>query len=284
MIEPPVSAASGERIAFAKGHGTRNDFVVLPDLDGELELSPRFVAALCDRRSGIGADGVLRVVRSARHPDTAAAAAEAEWFMDYRNADGTIAETCGNGLRVFARYLVRAGLASPGSLPIATRAGVMRVDVGADGPVTVDMGLPEVFDTSVATVAGVKYEGLRVSMGNPHLVCVTDAPVGSLDLTTMPDVDPGLFPNGVNVEFVNPVNADHAVMRVHERGVGETESCGSGACAVAVALAVRQSVNSGEWRLDVPGGTLRLRLDGTTGHVFLTGPAVLVAEGHWLLD
>jgi diaminopimelate epimerase len=201
--------------------------------------------------------------------------------MDYRNADGSISETCGNGLRVFARYLVDSGLARPGRLPIATRAGVVQVDVGDEGEVTVDMGLPQVFETSAASVAGTKYEGLHVSMGNPHLVCIIDTPVDSLDLTRLPDVDDAVFPHGVNVEFVNLVDAGHAVMRVHERGVGETESCGSGACAVAAALAVRQEVTAGEWLLDVAGGRLRLRIDGETGHVLLSGPAVLVAEGRW---
>jgi diaminopimelate epimerase len=120
-------------------------------------------------------------------------------------------------------------------------------------------------------------------MGNPHLVCVTDVPVETLDLTSIPDVDDSVFPYGVNVEFVNLIDDAHAVMRVHERGVGETESCGSGACAVAAALAVRQNVTAGEWSLDVPGGRLRLAIDAETGHVRLTGPAVLVAEGRWLL-
>jgi diaminopimelate epimerase len=97
-------------IAFVKGHGTRNDFVLLPDPDGALELTADLVARLCDRRAGVGADGVLRVVRSAADADAAAMAGRAAWFMDYRNADGSVAETCGNGLRVFGRYLVDTGL------------------------------------------------------------------------------------------------------------------------------------------------------------------------------
>ncbi|MGH3267361.1 MAG: diaminopimelate epimerase [Trebonia sp.] len=239
------------------------------------------VADICDRRSGIGADGVLRVVASNAEPDAVAMAGEAAWFMDYRNADGSIAETCGNGLRVFGRYLVSSGLAAAGRLRIATRAGVVGVEVGADGDVTVDMGVPAVFDTSFATIGGTKYEGLHVSMGNPHLVCLTDTPIETLDLTRTPDYDAALFPNGVNVEFVNLVGPAHAVMRVHERGVGETQSCGSGACAVAAALAVRQGVSVGEWSLDVVGGGLRLAIDDA-GHALLTGPALLVAEGRWL--
>jgi diaminopimelate epimerase len=269
-------------IPFVKGHGTRNDFIVVPDRDGALSLSAAQVAAMCDRRAGIGADGVLRVVRCSAEPALAAIAPEAEWFMDYRNADGSLSETCGNGLRVFARYLVDSGLAAPGRLPIGTRGGVVQVDVDVDGDVTVDMGAPQVFDTSYASVGGVKYEGLRISMGNPHLVCVTDVPVETLDLTVLPDVDAAVFPAGVNVEFVNVVDDAHAVMRVHERGVGETESCGSGACAVAAALAVRAAVSAGSWQLSVPGGELSLTLDAETGHVLLCGPAVIVARGVWL--
>src|SRR5687768_2356819 len=105
---------------FAKGHGTGNDFVVLPDADGALPLTPALVAALCDRRRGIGADGVLRVVRTAAHPDAEASADVAEWFMDYWNADGSHAEMCGNGVRVYARFLVEAGLApAEGKLTLA---------------------------------------------------------------------------------------------------------------------------------------------------------------------
>jgi diaminopimelate epimerase len=274
-----IQPATG--IEFVKGHGTRNDFVVLPDVDCALHLTPDLVAAMCDRRSGIGADGVLRVVRSELDPEAVAMASEAPWFMDYRNADGTVSETCGNGLRVFARYLIDAGLAQPGRLAIATRAGIVQVEVGSRGDVTVDMGAAAVFETSVAVVDGVKYEGLHVSMGNPHLVCFLDSDVNSLDLTSAPEVDAAVFPNGVNVEFVNLVDDAHAVMRVHERGVGETQSCGSGACAVAAALAVRQQAASGQWALDVPGGRLALTLDASNGHVSLRGPAVLVAGGHW---
>ncbi len=124
---------------FVKGHGTENDFVILPDPDGVLDLTPEAVARLCDRRAGIGADGVLRVVRTKATEHEA----DAEWFMDYRNADGGVAEMCGNGIRVFARYLVDVDLAAPGEWDVATRAGLRRVTLGASGDVSVDMGLPE---------------------------------------------------------------------------------------------------------------------------------------------
>jgi diaminopimelate epimerase len=269
-----------DSIAFVKGHGTRNDFVLLPDPDGTLDVTAELAAALCDRRSGIGADGVLHVVRSSADPAAAAMADAAPWFMDYRNADGSLSETCGNGLRVFARYLVDAGLADAGRQSIATRGGVVTTWADVDGDVTVDMGAPQMSAAATAAVSGQIFEGVGVSMGNPHLVCVTDTEVGSLDLTTMPDVDGLAFPEGVNVEFVNIVGERHAVMRVYERGSGETQSCGSGACAVVAALATIEGSPAGEFVVDVPGGRLFLNFDDD-GHLLLRGPAELVAEGRW---
>jgi diaminopimelate epimerase len=269
---------------FVKGHGTENDFVLLPDPDGVLELTPDLVTALCDRRAGIGGDGVLRVVRTKVSGDPAgeSQAGVAEWFMDYRNADGSLAEMCGNGIRVYARYLVESGLAEPGEWPIATRGGLKTVTVGATGEVSVDMGPPEVQGTGTAVVAGRTYSGLRVSMGNPHLVCaVTAGTVPGLDLSKAPEVDAAVFPQGVNVEFFEPAGDRRVSMRVYERGSGETRSCGTGAVATAAAAALNgapaASVPSGEWTIDVPGGTVTVTFDGTTSH--LRGPAVLVAEG-----
>src|SRR5262249_42578049 len=153
---------------FAKAHGTGNDFVLLPDPDGELPLSPDLVAALCNRRRGLGADGVLHVVPAAKHPDAEDIVDQAEWFMDYWNADGSLAEMCGNGVRVFARYLLEEGLvdAEPTggapsgevSFPIATRAGVVRATVHG-AAVTVDMTMPIVYGDSTATLAGYPYPG-----------------------------------------------------------------------------------------------------------------------------
>jgi len=161
-------------VQFSKGHGTENTFIVLPDPDGTLDLTPRRVAALCDRNRGIGADGVLRVVRSAKHPDGAGHAGEAEWFMDYRNADGSIAEMCGNGVRLFGRYLVDAGLVTEPEFTIGTRAGTRAVTVGED--ITVEMGRALVTGTSLATVEGATVAGVAVNVGNPHLVGVLDDP------------------------------------------------------------------------------------------------------------
>ncbi|MEU8117285.1 diaminopimelate epimerase [Spirillospora sp. NPDC049024] len=261
---------------FVKGHGTENDFVILPDPDGVLDLTPRAVARLCDRRAGIGADGVLRVVRTKAAEFDADADADAEWFMDYRNADGSIAEMCGNGVRVFARYLVDAGLAPAGEWDVATRAGLRRVSLGPSGDVGVEMGLPELLGPGEAALAGAAFAGERVSVGNPHLACRVTGPVTALDLSRAPGFDPAVFPDGVNVEFFRSVGERHVEMRVYERGSGETRSCGTGTVAVAAAAA-RGAFDGAEWTVDVPGGRVTVVLDGDTSH--LRGPAVLVAEG-----
>lgn len=270
---------------FTKGHGTGNDFVILPDPDGTLDLTPGLVAALCDRRRGIGGDGVLRVVRAAKHPEGEALAGEAEWFMDYWNSDGSFAEMCGNGARVFVRYLLETGLATPSgaALPVATRAGLVRARVeGAE--VAVQMRRPRLYDTATATVGGLTLTGAAVDVGNPHLVCALPASLalGGLDLTRAPDVDPSLFPSGVNVEFTTPGEPvegtdGHVLMRVYERGSAETLSCGTGACAVA-AVALRDAGReTGTMTVDVPGGRLTITI--TDDACWLSGPAVLVATG-----
>ncbi|MGC4878867.1 diaminopimelate epimerase [Micromonospora sp. DT43] len=270
---------------FTKGHGTGNDFVLLPDPDGQLDLTPGLVAALCDRRRGIGADGVLRVVRAAKHPDGADLAGEAEWFMDYWNADGSFAEMCGNGARVFVRYLLDNELATPAgaALPVATRAGVVRALVEGDA-VSVEMRRPRVYDASTATLGGLTLPGTAVDIGNPHLVCVLPAGVelAALDLTVAPGFDQEVFPAGVNVEFIvagDPVDATdaHSLMRVYERGSAETLSCGTGACAVG-AVALRDAGrDTGVVAVDVPGGRLTVTI--TESSCWLSGPAVLVATG-----
>jgi diaminopimelate epimerase len=279
----PLGVPAGQR--FLKGHGTENDFVLLPDYDGELRLASPLVSALCDRRAAIGGDGVLRVVRSAAEPEAAAMAAEAEWFMDYRNADGSAAEMCGNGIRVFARYLADSGLIGPGATAIATRAGVKRVRVLDNGDVEADMGPPLFTGASTATIGGFTYPGDGVSMGNPHLVAQVTGPVADLDLTRPPETDPVAFPDGVNVELINvlpggaaDVRADlHVVMRVHERGVGETRSCGTGACAAGAAALRTAGLATGTVAVDIPGGRVLVTLTGQT--CLLAGPAVIVAEG-----
>lgn len=259
---------------FVKGHGTRNDFVVLPDLDDSLQLTDAEVAALCDRRGGIGADGILRVVRTN---------GEAPWFMDYRNADGSVAEMCGNGIRVFGRYLVDTGLAAPGRVLVDTRDGVKKLDVPPTGDITVGMGAPERLTDAKVALSGAWWPAYGWSMGNPHLVVVDGPAVDGVDLAEPPAVDPaGAYADGVNVEVVEVLGPTHIRMRVHERGAGETQSCGTGACAAAVAvMALREE--RATYDVDVPGGRLRVKwCDG--GQVLLTGPAVIVADGEYASD
>lgn len=263
-------------LPFAKGHGTGNDFVLVPDPDGELVLGPALVTWLCDRRQGIGGDGLLRLVRTAAVPEFAARAGEAEWFMDYRNRDGSLAEMCGNGVRVYARYLVESGLAPRGPMSILTRAGVVVAEVDEDA-VAVDLPLPRRYGPGRAQLAGREFSGTVVTCGNPNLVCSVDDPA-ALDLTQAPALDPATFPAGANVEFIGPVGPGPRVaMRVVERGVGETMSCGSGACAVAAVVLHEAGVAAGTVEVDVPGGRLRVRIDGQ--RCVLIGPAVIVATG-----
>jgi hypothetical protein len=179
---------------FAKGHGTGNDFLILPDPDGALVLSPELVARLCDRRTGLGADGILRAVPVAAGHQAGDLGA-ADWFMDYRNADGSTAEMCGNGLRVFARFLLARGLADGPAFVVATRAGLRQVWEEASGEITVDMGAPLLLGRSVALVGGTQCHGLAVSLGNPHLACMVDAPVADFDLSAPPVIDPARFPD-----------------------------------------------------------------------------------------
>ncbi|GGZ36398.1 diaminopimelate epimerase [Streptomyces poonensis] len=274
------------RIAFLKGHGTENDFVIVPDPENAIDLSPAAVTALCDRRAGIGGDGLLHVVRSAAHPEARAMAAEAEWFMDYRNGDGSVAEMCGNGVRVFARYLQRAGHAAEGDLTIATRGGVKTVHLAKDGDVTVGMGRARLPEGDVTVSVGERsWPARNVNMGNPHAVAFVDDLAHAGDLYEPPPFSPAAaYPDGVNVEFVVDRGPRHVALRVHERGSGETRSCGTGACAVAVAAARRDGADPAvtgtpvTYTVDVPGGTLVIT-ERPDGEIEMTGPAVIVAEG-----
>ena len=266
---------------LVKGHGTENDFLVLPDLEGSVELTPSMVQALCDRRAGIGADGVLRVVRSENDPDSKEMSGEAPFFMDYRNADGSIAEMCGNGLRVFLRYLIGSGLVVSAAA-VATRGGIRRARTRGDGNVTVQIGLPRFLaDRPVATAAPISAApAVALEIPNPHVVVFLDSveELAALDLSRPPLVEPAL-PHGQNVEFVVRRGPRWLQLRVHERGVGETRSCGTGLCAAAVAAAQADGVGAdgSTWRVDVPGGTCEV-VWPADGEVELTGPAVLVAE------
>ena len=282
------------RIAFLKGHGTENDFVIVPDPENSIDLPPTAVAALCDRRAGIGGDGLLHVVRSAAHPEAQHMAAEAEWFMDYRNGDGSIAEMCGNGVRVFAHYLQRAGYVAEGDLAVATRGGVKSVHIAkaasnsgsAAGDITVGMGRARLPEGDVTVSVGERsWPARNVNMGNPHAVAFVDDLAHAGNLYSPPPFSPAsAYPDGVNVEFVVDRGPRHVAMRVHERGSGETRSCGTGACAVAVAAARRDGADPAvtgspaTYTVDVPGGTLVIT-EQPDGEIEMTGPAVIVAEG-----
>ncbi|MEY9485821.1 diaminopimelate epimerase [Streptomyces calvus] len=282
------------RIAFLKGHGTENDFVIVPDPENAIDLPPAAVAALCDRRAGIGGDGLLHVVRSAAHPEARHMAGEAEWFMDYRNGDGSLAEMCGNGVRVFARYLQRAGHVTEGDIAVATRGGVKTVHIAktasgsgsATGDITVGMGSALLPEGDVTVSVGARsWPARNVNMGNPHAVAFVDDLAHAGDLYTPPAFSPAdAYPDGVNVEFVVDRGPRHVALRVHERGAGETRSCGTGACAVAVAAARRDGADPRvtgtpvTYTVDVPGGTLVIT-ERPDGEIEMTGPAVIVAEG-----
>jgi len=275
MTSQSRGAASPIGLSVIKGHGTENDFLVIPDLDGELSLSADLVRALCDRHAGIGADGVLRVMRTklATEPDVRSQADEAEFFMDYRNADGSIVEMCGNGVRVVGQYLRRAGLAGD-RVRLATRGGVKGISYdGSD--VTVAMGMATA-RPETPTVDG-RHVGVALDLPNPHVVVelASEQELAELDLTVPPVVEPPL-PHGQNVEFFVRRGPNQVGMRVHERGVGETRSCGTGICAVAVVAAGDQA-GQAPWRVDVLGGSCTVGW-AEDGSVTLSGPAVLVGE------
>lgn len=276
---------------FAKGHGTENDFVVLPDLGGQLDLTATVVSALCDRRRGLGADGVLRVI-------TAEAARDAgvldrlpegvdgdDWYMDYRNADGSVAQMCGNGVRVFAHYLRSSGLETRDEFVVGSLAGPRPVavhhadDYRAD--VTVEMGKVNRLGSGIATVGGRRLSGVGVDVGNPHLACLvpdlTDDDLATLDVAAPVVFDKVQFPEGVNVEVLTGLRGGAVRMRVHERGVGETRSCGTGTVAAALAALDHQGLSNGSVLVRVPGGEVNVEITDTTS--FLRGPSVLVARG-----
>lgn len=289
-------------IDFTKGHGTGNDFVLVFDPEAKLQLSPKEIARICDRHFGIGADGFIRVVKTENSPEVSQLlqeAPEAAWFMDYYNADGSTAEMCGNGSRVFARYLTEKNLVSledSQTLSIATRAGVKDIQRNMAG-FAVDMGRWKLGADDVLVRAGhldVARPGQSIGVGNPHVVvALADlAELKALNLHDAPTLDPQPEA-GANVEFVVPEEpmikngVGYISMRVFERGVGETLSCGTGICAAA--LATRHWAGAGApntWQVSVPGGTLGVRMFATEDgeHVGLSGAAVLSFEGQIDLD
>ena len=275
-------------LAFLKGHGTENDFIIIEDPNGEMNLDAHTVQFLCDRRAGIGADGLLRIVRSSEvaEPSADAAAQEgAEWFMDYRNADGSIAEMCGNGARVFAHVLAtRDYVASPDFL-IGTRAGVRQIHVhnlaGFAADVEVEMGPVRVDGLSTVSVGGRTFAGLAINVGNPHVAAIvpglTEEQLAALPIEQPIEYDHEFFPEGVNVEIASDLHADAVRMRVNERGVGETRSCGTGTVATTVAALADAGRADGTVEVHVPGGVITVTIQD--GQARLQGPSRIVFEG-----
>ena len=272
-------------IKFIKGHGTENDFVLLPDADGSLgeRLDESLVQRLTDRHAGIGADGVIRMARTESMPGYEDVAENAEWFMDYRNADGSLAEMCGNGVRVMARFLWESGWSAGPSLAIATRGGVRTVHFEHDDRFTVEMGHAKPASTrqlAFVVAGGHTWPATSVSVPNPHAVVFVDDLTQPGRLAEPPELRPAAaFPESANVEFVVDRGAHHIALRVWERGVGETRSCGTGVCAAAWAAMRRDGVGAGAtYAVDVPGGRLEVT-ERPDGELLLTGPAVLGVRG-----
>lgn len=284
-------------LQFSKGHGTGNDFVLLLDKVGQLDLSEAEIRKLCNRNFGIGADGLI-VARPTTGSEVAELLQEepaAEWFMDYRNKDGSKAEMCGNGIRVFARFLLEQGLISfesGSTLPVATRAGIKDLTQTATG-FAVDLGTWKISEEEVLVKSfGLKVArpGLHVNLGNPHVVvALADlTELEELDLHRAPELEPAAE-HGANVEFVVPAEPliDQGVasltMRVHERGVGETLSCGTGVAAAAIAIRHWAGGVQNNWRVQVPGGELAVKMfaaeDGE--RVAISGPAEISFSGTW---
>ena len=257
------------KVMATYGHGTENDFVLIFDPEEKISLSREVTAALCNRATGIGADGVIRITKP-----------EGRWFMDYRNADGSIAEMCGNGIRVMARYLVANGYQNEGIFPIDTRDGLKHLRVPLNGDITVNMGKLTYEDEEVTvTVNGMTWEGYNISIGNPHAVVFVDSLEELGNLRQVPHVQPPeAYPEGANVEFVQWGEDQELAMRVFERGVGETKSCGTGTCAVALAATIKRGEKlPAKWVIHPPGGRLEVEIDGHS-NATLTGPAVLISE------
>jgi diaminopimelate epimerase len=251
------------------GHGTKNDFVLVFDPLDERSITTAQTAAICNRETGIGADGLIRIIKR-----------NEKWFMDYRNSDGSLAEMCGNGIRVMARYLVERGHQPEGIFPIDTRDGVKHLRVPIQDDISVNMG--QVSDEGEAITAatnGQIWNGYNISIGNPHAVVFVEDinQVGELD--EAPVVRPkDSYPDGVNVEFVQITGPNEISMRVFERGSGETQSCGTGTCAVALAATIHtQGKLPATWIINPPGGRLEVSIDGHS-NATLIGPAVLIKD------
>ena len=251
------------------GHGTHNDFVLVFDEDNKLTFTADQIKRICDRNSGIGSDGFIKIVKK-----------DGAWFMDYSNADGSVAEMCGNGIRVMARYLTDRGHQPSGIYSINTRAGRKFLSVPETGDISVNMGQVSQVPGEITVEANNNsYQGFNIEIGNPHAVVFTDDTSSAGDLKVAPWVEPDdEYPDGVNIEFAQFLDNGEIKMRVFERGVGETQSCGTGTCAVALAATIKNRKQLPiKWVINPPGGTLIVEIDGHS-NATLTGPAELVKD------
>ena len=273
---------SSRELNVTKGHGTGNDFVIILDSSNELRLSERDYRWLADRNLGVGADGVIRVVRTDSHDETRAyldAEPNAEWFMDYRNSDGSIAEMCGNGARVFAKYLRDTGLVDVSDFVIGTRGGPRKVHIGPNGLVSIEMGSVQVAaaDSAQVSLAGQTWPATPATAPNPHAVAFVTS------LSELDDIEASLvapesaFPEGANIEFVEVISPTSIAMEVNERGSGRTLSCGTGACAAAAVHRQAAAASSETITVSVAGGEVSVEFRGA--ETWLTGPAEIVARG-----
>jgi diaminopimelate epimerase len=267
--EDKLGSLMSQSLIATYGHGTENDFVLVFDPTDEISITTAQTAAICNRETGVGADGLIRIIKR-----------DEKWFMDYRNADGSIAEMCGNGIRVMARYLVQRGHQSEGIFAINTRDGIKHLRVPTTDDISVNMG--KVLDENeeiTASVEGKIWNGYNINVGNPHAVVFVEKieDVGSLEVA--PIVRPkDSYPEGVNVEFVEILPGHEAKMRVHERGSGETKSCGTGTCAVALAATLHsKEALPSRWVIYPPGGRLVVDIDPHS-NATLTGPALLISD------
>ena len=252
------------------GHGTENDFVLVYDPENKLTFTPEQVARICNRTTGVGSDGFIRIGKL-----------NDKWFMDYRNNDGSLAEMCGNGIRVMARYLVDRGFQKEGIFSIDTRDGMKYLSVPKSADIAVNLGKVEALSEDIEVSANGKSwsGGINVDVGNPHAVVFVESVADAGDLKSAPVVSPkSEYPDGVNVEFVEFLENGELKMRVHERGVGETKSCGTGTCAVALAATLKKGKRlPASWIINPPGGRLSVEIDAHNNAI-LTGPAVLIGD------
>jgi diaminopimelate epimerase len=256
---------------FFKYHGLGNDFVVLDRRLTNRDIDANVAKALCDRRRGIGADGVLVLL-----PPHGGAIAR----MVVHNADGSIAEMCGNGLRCVVRYLAEKAGGHPPTVSVETGAGLLtsQVDWGTSGvnEVTVSMGPARVLFTN-EQVGG--HTGTAISMGNPHFVLLNVNPADAERIGPLLEVN-SRFPDRTNVELCRHVLDGSLDVVVWERGVGITQACGTGACASVAAAALAGYSPFDAWvRVKLPGGTLQVKVQKDLEQVLLKGPATFVYEG-----